>query len=100
MSYAYRERDREWDEYSRPSDHRGYTVKRYVVSSEESRDRERERDFFRREDSGTGDRELVIRRRTEPYESDYEIRREYRTERDYERKLSIISLLELVLILQ
>jgi hypothetical protein len=77
MSYAYRERDREWDEYSRPSEHRGsYTVKRYVVPSDDSRDRDR--DFFRRDDSGTGDRELVIRRRTEPYETDYEVRREYR----------------------
>ncbi|RAO71167.1 uncharacterized protein BHQ10_007179 [Talaromyces amestolkiae] len=77
MSYAYRERDREWDEYSRPSEHRGsYTVKRYVIPSDDGRDRER--DFFRREDSGTADRELVIRRRTEPHETDYEVRREYR----------------------
>ncbi|KAH8695968.1 hypothetical protein BGW36DRAFT_179272 [Talaromyces proteolyticus] len=81
MSYTYRERDREWDDYSRPSD-RSYKVKRYVVSHDDNR--ERERDFFRREDSGTADRELVIRRRTEPYETDYEVRREYRTERDYE----------------
>jgi hypothetical protein len=78
MSYTYREKDREWDEYSRPSDYRNYKVKRYVIPSEDSRDR----DFFRRDDSGVGERELVIRRRTEPQESDYEVRREYR---DYER---------------
>jgi hypothetical protein len=81
-SYAYRERDREWDDYSRPSDHRGsYSVKRYVYPTEDDRDREREL-VFRREEPSTGDRELVIRRRTEPHD-DYEPRREYR--RDYER---------------
>lgn len=81
MSYTYRERDREWDEYSRPDHRNSYTVKRYVIPPDEGRDRDR--DFFRRDDSGTADRELVIRRRTEPQEVDYEVRREYR---DYERE--------------
>lgn len=84
MSYVYKERDREWDEYSKPSDQRSsYTVKRYVVSKDDARERERERDFFRRDESGVGERELVVRRRVEPYETDYEVRREYR---ELERK--------------
>ncbi|KAL4768978.1 hypothetical protein BDW60DRAFT_225415 [Aspergillus nidulans var. acristatus] len=60
-SYIYRERDREddWDE--RRS---GVSVKRYVIPPED-RERDRERDLFFREDSGPGERELVIRRTTE-----------------------------------
>lgn len=82
MSYTYRERDREWDEYSRPSDRSSYKVKRYVVPSEDSYGRDR--DFYRRDDPGMGERELVIRRRTEPNEVDYDVRREYREhERGY-----------------
>ncbi|KAJ5605964.1 hypothetical protein N7510_008745 [Penicillium lagena] len=76
MSYVYRERerDRDWDD-SRP-----VTIKRYVIPSED--DRERSREFvMRRDDSYTGDRELVIRRKTER-EVDHDDRR---YDRDYER---------------
>ncbi|CAL5874818.1 uncharacterized protein PFLUO_LOCUS9120 [Penicillium psychrofluorescens] len=76
MSYVYRERDRDrdWDD-SRP-----VTIKRYVVPPED--DRERSREFvMRRDDSHTGDRELVIRRKTER-DVDYDDRR---YDRDYER---------------
>jgi hypothetical protein len=82
MSYSYRERDRY--EEDRP-----VTIKRYVIGSD---DRER-RDFMSREDS-LGDRELVIRRKTEREEplsvSRYEREVEYdppvrRFEREYER---------------
>ncbi|KAL4735724.1 hypothetical protein BDV11DRAFT_208230 [Aspergillus similis] len=80
-SYIYRERDREddWDE--RRS---GVSVKRYVIPPED-RERDRERDLFFREDSGPGERELVIRRTTEReepvmvqrYERDIEYDRDY-----------------------
>jgi hypothetical protein len=83
MSYTYREVDRERDDYSRPSDARGYTIKRYVIPSEEDREREI---VYRREDSSVGDRELVIRRKTERDDGDYDYRRDYRSERDYERE--------------
>ncbi|KAE8145472.1 hypothetical protein BDV25DRAFT_164594 [Aspergillus avenaceus] len=77
MSYIYRERerDRDWDEPRSP-----ITIKRYVVSPEE----ERERDvLIRREEP---DRELVIRRSEDPvmlerYERDVDY--DYRSERDY-----------------
>lgn len=55
MSYSYQEREREWDEYVRPSD-RSYTVRRYVVSEDPPAERERD---------------LVIRRRTDEFR-DYE----------------------------
>jgi hypothetical protein len=80
MSYSYRERDTEYDDYSRRSD-RGssYKIKRYVVSQDDDRDREREV-VYRRDD--VGDRELVLRRKSER-EDDY-----YRSERDYRGKQS------------
>ncbi|OKP10041.1 hypothetical protein PENSUB_4506 [Penicillium subrubescens] len=83
MSYSYRERDRY--EEDRP-----VTIKRYVIGSD---DREERRDFMSREDA-IGDRELVIRRKTEREEplsiSRYERDVEYdppvrRVEREYER---------------
>lgn len=80
MSHTYRERDREWDDYSRPSEPRSYTVKRYVIPPEDDREREREV-IYRRDDSSIGDRELVIRRKVERGDGDYEYRR---SERDYE----------------
>lgn len=55
MSYSYQEREREWDEYTRPAD-RSYTVRRYVVSEDSPVERERD---------------LVIRRRTDEFR-DYE----------------------------
>ncbi|KAL1861117.1 hypothetical protein Plec18170_001632 [Paecilomyces lecythidis] len=89
MSLVYRERDREWDDYSGRSDPRSShtTVKRYVIPHEE----ERERDVvYRRGDPVTGDRELVIRRTTErddrDYDRDYNLRlyeRDLRSEKDY-----------------
>ncbi|KAJ9192818.1 hypothetical protein DTO164E3_8169 [Paecilomyces variotii] len=86
MSLVYRERDREWDDYSGRSDPRSShtTVRRYVIPPEE----ERERDVvYRREDPVTGDRELVIRRSTErddrDYDRDYKLRLYERSERDY-----------------
>ncbi|KAF3392666.1 hypothetical protein F1880_008574 [Penicillium rolfsii] len=84
MSYSYRERDR--FEEDRP-----VTIKRYVIGSD---DREERREFMSREDS-LGDRELVIRRKTEREEplsiSRYERDVEYdppvrRFEREYERE--------------
>ncbi|TPR05943.1 Sugar (and other) transporter family protein [Aspergillus niger] len=86
-TYIYKERDREreWDEPHSST----VSIKRYVIPSED----ERERDFFyRREDPG--DREVVIRRsvdRDEPLtvqryerEVDYDSRPyDYRSERDY-----------------
>ncbi|RAH50114.1 uncharacterized protein BO95DRAFT_470649 [Aspergillus brunneoviolaceus CBS 621.78] len=88
MSYVYRERDRErdWDEPRST-----VSIKRYVIPSEE--ERERERDFFYRHED-QADRELVIRRtheREEPVmiqryerEVDYDSRPlDYRSERDY-----------------
>ncbi|KAI2909291.1 hypothetical protein CBS147343_8442 [Aspergillus niger] len=86
-TYIYKERDREreWDEPRSST----VSIKRYVIPSED----ERERDFFyRREDPG--DREVVIRRsvdRDEPLtvqryerEVDYDSRPyDYRSERDY-----------------
>ncbi|KAL4889764.1 hypothetical protein BDV59DRAFT_185813 [Aspergillus ambiguus] len=88
MSYVYRERerDRDWDEPRSP-----VTIKRYVVPSEDDRDR----DFvYRREDPYTGERELVIRRSTDRDDSamlsrydrevDYDSRGyDYRSEREY-----------------
>ncbi|KAL4751655.1 hypothetical protein BDW72DRAFT_173087 [Aspergillus terricola var. indicus] len=89
-SYIYRERDREddWDE--RRS---GVSVKRYVIPPED-RERDRERDLFFREDSGPGERELVIRRTTEReepvmvqrYERDTEYDRDY-----YEREFTVLD---------
>ncbi|PWY93307.1 hypothetical protein BO94DRAFT_460694 [Aspergillus sclerotioniger CBS 115572] len=90
-TYIYRERDRErdWDEPRSSS----VSIKRYVIPSED----DRERDFFYRRDD-PGDRELVIRRsvdREDPvmvqrYERDidYDSRSyDYRSERDlYERE--------------
>ncbi|RAK95196.1 DUF3824 domain-containing protein [Aspergillus ibericus CBS 121593] len=90
-TYIYRERDRErdWDEPRSST----VSIKRYVIPSEE----DRERDFYYRRDD-PGDRELVIRRsvdRDEPvmvqrYERDvdYDSRSfDYRSERDiYERE--------------
>ncbi|RAL15072.1 DUF3824 domain-containing protein [Aspergillus homomorphus CBS 101889] len=86
MSYVYRERDRErdWDEPRST-----VSIKRYVIPSEE----ERERDFFYRHEE-PADRELVIRRtheREDPVmvqryerEIDYDSRPlDYRSERDY-----------------
>lgn len=83
MSYTYRERDREWDDYSRPSEPRSYTVRRYIIPPEDDRDREREV-IYRRDDSSIGDRELVIRRKVERDDGDYDYRRDHRSERDYE----------------
>jgi hypothetical protein len=82
-SYTYRESDRDWDDYSRPSDHRGsYKVKRYVYSNDDDRERDREH---------TADRELVIRRRTEPGD-DYEIRRECKSDLSYPcRRITILD---------
>ncbi|PYH46078.1 DUF3824 domain-containing protein [Aspergillus saccharolyticus JOP 1030-1] len=86
MSYVYRERDRERDwEESRSA----VSIKRYVIPSEE----ERERDFFYRHEDPS-DRELVVRRtleREEPVmvqryerEVDFDSRPlDYRSERDY-----------------
>lgn len=80
MSYAYRERVNEG--YDRP-----VTIKRYVVPSD---DREDRREFSMSRDDFTGDRELVIRRKTEREEpltvSRYEREIDYeprRYERDY-----------------
>ncbi|KAJ5140667.1 hypothetical protein N7448_004075 [Penicillium atrosanguineum] len=80
MSYIYRERERE--DFDRP-----VTIKRYVVPSE---DREDRREFSMSRDDFAGDRELVIRRKTEREEpmtiSRYERDIEYeprRYERDY-----------------
>ncbi|KAJ5591670.1 uncharacterized protein N7459_002039 [Penicillium hispanicum] len=87
MSYVYRERerDRDWDD-------RPVTIKRYVIPSE---DREDRRDFMMsRDDPYSGDRELVIRRKTDREEpmsiQRYEREIDYdppvrRYERDYER---------------
>ncbi|PKX98633.1 DUF3824 domain-containing protein [Aspergillus novofumigatus IBT 16806] len=88
-SYIYRERerDREWDEPRSST----VSIKRYVIPSEEDREREI---VYRREDPVTGDRELVIRRSTEREEPvmvqryereiDYDTRPyDYRSERDY-----------------
>ncbi|TQB68555.1 hypothetical protein MPDQ_003227 [Monascus purpureus] len=90
MSYVYREHDREsdWDEP------RSVSVKRYVIPRDHSPGREF---VYRHEDSGSGDRELVIRhssdREDEPvmvrrYERDVDYYdspsdRDYRSERDY-----------------
>jgi hypothetical protein len=83
MSYTYRER--EWDEYSRPSESRdSYTIKRYVIPTEED---EREV-IWRRDDSTSDERDLVTRRKKDWDEADYETRRDYRAEIDYERKYS------------
>ncbi|KAJ5770710.1 uncharacterized protein N7511_002761 [Penicillium nucicola] len=82
MSYTY-SRDRDWDE-SRP-----VSIKRYVIPAEDDR-----RDFMSRHDDYAGERELVIRRKTdrsEPMtisryerEVDYEPpTRRYEYERDY-----------------
>ncbi|CBF70694.1 uncharacterized protein ANIA_10751 [Aspergillus nidulans FGSC A4] len=78
-SYVYRERDREddWDE--RRS---GVSVKRYVIPPED-RERDRDRDLFFREDSGPGERELVIRRTTER-EEPVMVQR-YERDTDYDR---------------
>ena len=80
MSYIYRERER--DDYDRP-----VTIKRYVVPSEDRDDR---REFSMSRDDFAGDRELVIRRKTEREEpmtiSRYEREIDYeprRFERDY-----------------
>lgn len=88
-SYIYRERerDREWDEPRSST----VSIKRYVIPSEEDREREI---VYRREAPVTGDRELVIRRSTEREEPvmvqryereiDYDTRPyDYRSERDY-----------------
>ena len=89
MSYIYRdrERDRDWDD-------RPVTIKRYVIPSE---DRDERRDFMMsREDPYSGDRELVIRRKTDREEplsiQRYEREIDYdlparRYERDYERDI-------------
>lgn len=83
MSYSYRERDR-YDE-DRP-----VTIKRYVIGADE---REERREFKMSHDD-IGDRELVIRRKTDRDEplsiSRYEREVEYdpparRFEREYER---------------
>ncbi|KAJ5218374.1 uncharacterized protein N7498_000473 [Penicillium cinerascens] len=80
MSYIYRERER--DDYDRP-----VTIKRYVIPSE---DREDRREFSMSRNDYAGDRELVIRRKTEREEpmtvSRYEREIDYeprRYERDY-----------------
>jgi hypothetical protein len=79
MSYTYRERD--WDEV------RPVAIKRYVIPPEDDR-----RDFMsRREDPYVGERELVIRRKTdrdEPmtisrYEREIDYEPPARYERDY-----------------
>jgi hypothetical protein len=88
-SYIYRERerDREWDEPRSST----VSIKRYVIPSEEDREREF---VYRHEDPVTGDRELVVRRSTEREEPvmvqryqreiDYDSRPyDYRSERDY-----------------
>lgn len=85
MSYSYRERDR--FEEDRP-----VTIKRYVIPAEE---REERREFMMGRDEPFGERELVIRRKTEREEpltiSRYERDVEYdpparRFEREYERE--------------
>ncbi|KAJ5503033.1 hypothetical protein N7463_005907 [Penicillium fimorum] len=80
MSYTYRDRERDWDE-TRP-----VSIKRYVIPPEDDR-----RDFMsRHDDSFGGEREVVIRRKTDREEpvtvSRYEREVEYeppRYERDY-----------------
>ncbi|OQE42121.1 hypothetical protein PENCOP_c004G06414 [Penicillium coprophilum] len=80
MSYTYRDRERDWDE-TRP-----VSIKRYVIPAEDDR-----RDFMsRHDDSFGGEREVVIRRKTDREEpvtvSRYEREVEYepsRYERDY-----------------
>ncbi|OQE19732.1 hypothetical protein PENFLA_c018G08406 [Penicillium flavigenum] len=79
MSYTYRDRERDWDE-TRP-----VTIKRYVISPEDDR-----RDFMsRHDDSFGGERELVIRRKTDREEpvtvSRYEREVEYEPPTRYER---------------
>ncbi|KAJ5348441.1 uncharacterized protein MYU51_016945 [Penicillium brevicompactum] len=78
MSYSYRS-ERDWDE-SRP-----VTIKRYVIPPEDDR-----RDFMsRHEDPYTGEREMVIRRKTDRDEpvsiSRYEREVDYETPARYER---------------
>ncbi|KAJ5964706.1 uncharacterized protein N7479_004582 [Penicillium vulpinum] len=79
MSYTYRDRERDWDE-TRP-----VSIKRYVIPAEDER-----RDFMsRHDDSFGGERELVIRRKTDRDEpvtvSRYEREVEYEPTR-YERE--------------
>ncbi|KAJ6168602.1 hypothetical protein N7497_001445 [Penicillium chrysogenum] len=79
MSYTYRDRERDWD------DTRPVTIKRYVVSPEDDR-----RDFMSRyDDSFGGERELVIRRKSDREEpvtvSRYEREVEYEPPTRYER---------------
>lgn len=83
MSYTYRDRERDWDE-TRP-----VSIKRYVVSPEDDR-RDDRRDFMsRHDDSFGGERELVIRRKTDREEpvtvSRYEREVEYEPPARYER---------------
>ncbi|KAK4861370.1 hypothetical protein LT330_004286 [Penicillium expansum] len=83
MSYTYRDRERDWDE-TRP-----VSIKRYVISPEDDR-REDRRDFMsRHDDSFGGERELVIRRKTDREEpvtvSRYEREVEYEPPTRYER---------------
>lgn len=90
MSYIYRDRERDRDR-----EDRSVTIKRYVIPSD---DREERKDFvMSRDDPYSGDRELVIRRKTEREEpmtiSRYEREVDYgpparRFERDYEREYS------------
>lgn len=83
MSYTYRDRERDWDE-TRP-----VSIKRYVISPEDDR-RDDRRDFMsRHDDSFGGERELVIRRKTDREEpvtvSRYEREVEYEPPARYER---------------
>lgn len=83
MSYTYRDRERDWDE-TRP-----VSIKRYVISPEDDR-RDDRRDFMsRHDDSFGGERELVIRRKTDREEpvtvSRYEREVEYEPPTRYER---------------
>lgn len=95
-SYLYRDRDRE-DDWDEPRSG-GVSVKRYVIPPEDRRDRERdrERDYLFREDSGPGERDLVIRRRTDREDpvmvQRYERDADYdRSERDYyEREYTVL----------
>ncbi|KAJ5788164.1 hypothetical protein N7457_003154 [Penicillium paradoxum] len=81
MSYTYRDRERDWD------DGRSVSIKRYVIPADDDR-----RDFMsRHEDPYSGERELVIRRKTdreEPvsitrYEREVDYEPPVRYERDY-----------------
>ncbi|KXG54673.1 protein of unknown function DUF3824 [Penicillium griseofulvum] len=78
MSYTYRDRERDWDE-TRP-----VSIKRYVIPSEDDR-----RDFMSRHDDSFGEREVVIRRKTDREEpvtvSRYEREVEYEPPSRYER---------------